>query len=101
MDIECFENKIVKEERIYKNRQNVGFSFLPLKNLKLYLSLLGVRSIFMEPFGTVAKKHTEFEKILKNQKLHKRSFLQKVIKNLIFVLKFWKQRLQIWMTTHF
>ena len=29
---------------------------------------------------TVAKKYTEFEKILKNQKLHKRSFLQKVIK---------------------
>ena len=36
----------------------------------------------------------------KNWKLQKMSFLQKVMKNVKFCQKFWKQRLQTWMTTH-
>ena len=46
LDFECIENKIVEELGVYQNGQTVG-----------YLSLLGVRSIFMESIGTVAKKN--------------------------------------------
>ena len=101
LDIECIENKIVKELGVYKNGQTVGYSFLPPKNSKLHLSLLGVQSIFMESIGTVALKITRsLKKYLKNEKLQKRSFLQKVMNNVKFCQKFWKQRLQTWMTTH-
>ena len=57
LDIECIENKKVKDLGVYQNGQTVEYSFLPLKNSKLHLSLLGVRSIFMESIGTVAMKN--------------------------------------------
>ena len=34
LDIECIENKIVKELRVYKIGQTVGYSFLPPKKFK-------------------------------------------------------------------
>ena len=33
-DIECIENKIVKELGVYQNGQTVGYSFLPPKKFK-------------------------------------------------------------------
>ena len=38
LDIECTENKIVKELGVYKNGQTVGYSFLPPKNSQSYIS---------------------------------------------------------------
>ena len=34
LDIECFENNIVKELGVYKDGQTVGYSFLPPKKFK-------------------------------------------------------------------
>ena len=34
LDIECYENNTVKELGIYKDRQTVGYSFLPPKKFK-------------------------------------------------------------------
>ena len=50
--------------------------FLP-KNSKLHLSLLGVRSIFIESIGTVYEKYTEHEKILKKLKAPETEFFAK------------------------
>ena len=55
LDIECIENKIVKEFIKMDKLWDIPF-FLP-KNSKLHLSLLSVRSIFMESIGTVAMKN--------------------------------------------
>ena len=41
--------------------------FLP-QNSKLHLSLLGVRSIYMESIGTVAMRNIQFEKKMKKLK---------------------------------
>ena len=57
LDIECIENKIVKELGVYENGQTVDIPFFLPKNSKLNLNLLGVRSIFMESIGTVAMKN--------------------------------------------
>ena len=34
LDIECIENKIVKELGVYQNGQTVGYAFLPPKKFK-------------------------------------------------------------------
>ena len=57
LDIECIENKIVKELGVYENGQTVGYSFLPPKKFKATSQSACVRSIFVESIGTVAMKN--------------------------------------------
>ena len=97
LDIESIENKIVKEFIKMDKLWDIPF-FLP-KSSKLHLSQLGIRSIFIESIGTVATKKLE-KNIEKTESSRNRIFLQKVMKNVKFCQKSWKQRLQTWMTTH-
>ena len=57
LDIECTENKIVKELGVYKDGKTVGYSFLPPKNFKPTSQSFGVHSIFMESIRAVATKN--------------------------------------------
>ena len=58
LDIECNGNKIVKKLGVYKTDKLWDIHFFLPKKSKLHLSLLSVRSIFMESIGTVAMKNT-------------------------------------------
>ena len=39
LDIECIENKIVKELGVYQNEQTVGYFFHPFKKVENYISV--------------------------------------------------------------
>ena len=66
LNIECLENKIVKELGVYKDGQTVGYSFVHPKKFELTFNVLGVQSIFMESFGAaVTKNILNFKKKLK------------------------------------
>ena len=39
LDIECFENKIVKELGVFKDRQIVGYLFLPPKKIQTIIPI--------------------------------------------------------------
>ena len=39
LEIECIENKIVKELGVYKIGQTVGYFFLPSKKVQSYISV--------------------------------------------------------------
>ena len=101
LDIECIENKIVKELGFYQKRQPVGYSFLPPKKFKATSqSAWCTKHLHGINWNSGHEKHTELEKILKKLKAPESEFLQKVMKNVKFCQKFWKQRLQTWMITH-
>ena len=82
----------------------MGYSFHPPKKSQSsnHLSLLVVRSIFIESIGAVVmKKILRLKKLLKEQHAPETEFFsQNIMKNVKFCQKFWKQMLQIWMTTH-
>ena len=103
LDIECIENKIVKELGVYKkNGQTVGYSFFPPKNFKATSqSACCKMHLHRINWNSGHEIYTELEKILKKLKAPETEFfLQKVIKIVKFCQKFWKQRLKTWMTTH-
>ena len=101
LDIECIENNIVKELRVFKNGQTVGYSFLPPKKFKATSqSVWCTKHLHRINWNSGYEKYSELEKILKNLKTPETEFLQKAMKNVRFCQKFWKQRLQTWMTTH-
>ena len=94
LDIECIENKIVKELEVYQNGQTVGYSFLPPKKFKATSqSAWCTKHLHGINWNSDHEKYTELEKILKK-------LFAKGYKNVQFCQKFWKQRLQTWMTTH-
>ena len=101
LDIECIENKTVKELGVYKNRQTVGYSFLPTKKLRATSqSAWWTKHLHGNNWNSGHEKYTDLEKIMKKLKARETEFLQKVMKNVKFCQKFWQQRLQNWMTTH-
>ena len=102
LDIECIENKIVKELGVYQNGQTVGYSFLPPKKFKaLSQSAWCTKHLHRIKWNSGHEKCTELEKILKKLKAPETEFFAKGLeKNVKFSQKFWKQRLQTWMTTH-
>ena len=78
LDIECIENKIVKELGVYSIDKLWDISFFLPKSSKLHLILLGVRSIFMDSFGTVAMKNILIlKKVLKKLKAPETEFFGK------------------------
>ena len=100
LDIECIENKIVKELGNYKDGQTVGYSFLPPKKFKpTSQSFWCLQHLHGINWSSGYEKYTELEKILKNLEATVTEFLQKVTRNVRFCQSFWKQRLLIWKTT--
>ena len=102
LDIECFENKIVKELGVYKNVQIVGYSFLPPKKFKATTqSAWCTKHLHGTNWNCRHEKYTELEKILKKLKAPETEFFCNILRKKV---KFWqgflKQRLQTWMTTH-
>ena len=101
LDIECIENKIVKELGSYKNGQTVGYSFLPHEKFKATSqSAWCTKHLHGIHWNSGHEKYTDLEKIMKKLKARETEFLQKVMKNVKICQKFWQQRLQTWMTTH-
>ena len=81
LDIECFENKTVKELGVYKNRQTMGYSFLsPKKLIATTESAWCTKHLRGINWNSGHEKYTGLEKI--------------------FCQKFWKQGLNTWMNTH-
>ena len=67
LDIECSENKIVKELGVYKNGQIVGYSFLPPKYFKTTSqSAWCMKHLHGNNGSSGHENYTELEKILKN-----------------------------------
>ena len=96
LDIKCIENKIVKELGVYQNGQTVGYSFLPPKQFKATSQPAWcTKHLHRINWNSGHEKYTELGKILKKLKAP-----EKVMKNVKFCQKFWKQRLQTWMPTH-
>ena len=66
LDIECIENKIVKELGVYKNGQTVGYSSLSPKKFKAnYQSACCTKHLHEINWNSGHEKHTDLEKILK------------------------------------
>ena len=69
LDIECIENKIVKELGVYQNGQTVGYSFLPPKKFKATSqSAWCTKHLHGINWNSGHEKNTEPEKILKKLK---------------------------------
>ena len=102
LDIECLENKIVKELGVYQNGQFVGYSFLPPKKFKATSqSAWCTKHLHGISWNSGHEKYTELENILKKLKAPETEFFAKGYEKCKkFCQKFWKQRLQTWMTTH-
>ena len=85
LDIECIENKIVKEVGVYKNGQTVGYSILPPKKFKTTSqSAWCTKHLHGNNGSSNHEKYTEFEKILKKMKTPETEFLRKIMKNVRF-----------------
>ena len=66
LDIECIENKIVKELGVYQNGQTVRYSFLPPKKFKATSqSAWCTKHLHRINWNSGHEKNTELEKILK------------------------------------
>ena len=78
LDIECIENKIVKELGVYQNGQTVGYSFLPPKNFKATSqSAWCTKHLHRTNWNSGHEKYTELEKILKKLKAPETEFFAK------------------------
>ena len=67
LDIECFENNIVKELGIYKDGQTIGYSFLHPKKFKpTTQSFWCTQHLHGINWSSGYKNYSELEKILKN-----------------------------------
>ena len=72
LDIEYFENKIVKKLGIYKNGQTVGYSFLPPKKFKATpQTAWRTKHLHGIKWRSSYEKYTEFEKTSKKLKAPK------------------------------
>ena len=71
LDIECIESNIVKELRVYKDGQTVGYSFLPPKKFKQHPKFFGVHSIFMESTRAVVTKNILNLKKIEKSRSHR------------------------------
>ena len=75
LDIECIENKIMKELGVYKNGPTVGYSFLPSKKFKTTSqSAWCTKHIHGTNWNSGHEKYTELEKILKKMKAPETEF---------------------------
>ena len=78
LDIECIANKIVKELRVYKNGQTVGYSFLPPKKFKTTSqSTWCTKPLHVINWNSGHENHTELGKILKNLQAPETEFFAK------------------------
>ena len=78
LDIECIENKIVKELGVYQNGQTVGYSFFPPKIFKATSqSAWCTKHIHGINWNSGHEKYTELEKILKKLKAPETEFFAK------------------------
>ena len=101
LDIECIENKMVKELGVYQNGQTVGYSFLPSKKFKATSqSAWCTKHLNGINWNSGREKYTEFEKILKKLKAPETEFFAKGYEKCKILSEILKQRLQTWMTTH-
>ena len=79
LDIECFENKRVKELGVYQNGQTVGYSFLPHKEFKAKSqSAWCTKRLPGINWNSGLEKITELEKILIKLKPQKRSLCKRL-----------------------
>ena len=68
-DIECIENKIVKELGVYQNGQTVGYSFLPPKKFKATSqSAWCTKHVHGINWNSGHEKYTELEKNIEKTK---------------------------------
>ena len=66
LDIDCFENKIVKELGVNKNGQTVGYSFLPRKKIEApSQSARCTKHLHGVNWSSGHENYTELVKILK------------------------------------
>ena len=81
LDIECIENKIVKDLGVYQNGQTVGSSFLPPKKIKATSQSAWCTTHFHGiNWNSGHEKNTKLEKILKKLKAPETEFFAKSYK---------------------
>ena len=90
----------MKEYGVYKNGKFWNI-LLPKKLKATSQSSWCTKNPHGKNWSSDYEKYTELEKIFKKtQNTRNIIFFQKVMKNVIFCQKFWKQSLQSWMTNH-